>query len=32
MRIIKLTDETKKNLMEDLLKRSPNNIHSMNLP
>lgn len=25
MRIIKLTDETKKNLMEDLLKRSPNN-------
>lgn len=25
MRIIKLNDETKKNLMEDLLKRSPNN-------
>jgi len=25
MRIIKLTEETKKNLMEDLLKRSPNN-------
>ena len=25
MRIIKLTEDTKKNLMEDLLKRSPNN-------
>ena len=25
MRIVKLTDETKKNLMNDLLKRSPNN-------
>ena len=25
MRIIKLTEETKKNLMDDLLKRSPNN-------
>ena len=25
MRIVKLTEETKKNLMNDLLKRSPNN-------
>ena len=25
MRIVKLTKETKKNLLDDLLKRSPNN-------
>lgn len=25
MRIVKLTEETKKNILEDLLKRSPNN-------
>ena len=25
MRIVKLTDETKNNILEDLLKRSPNN-------
>ena len=29
MRIVKLTDETKNNILEDLLKRSPNSYGSL---